>query len=508
MRTSDTVIRHDLIVVGGGPGGYASALYGAAAGLDVALVEERKLGGTCLHVGCIPAKDLLETASVYRAVANAGEFGVNVEKPAEIDWSAVMARKQRIIDRLMGGLSSLLRQRGVTFYDGTGSIRGPGIVRVIRGQTETQGHDDVAMSADASTDMAITAPGVRSDVSITAPALILATGSLPRTIPGFPVDGRIVMTSDELLSLSALPRSAAVIGGGAIGCEFASMMGDLGVRVTVLEALPHILNGCDADVAKVVLRSFRKRRIAVHTDVTVSGHQPRPDGTGTSVRFGRRGRDAPTGSREIDVDLVVVAVGRKPRTEGLGLGQADVSIDSRGFVIVDGRCRTSAEAIWAVGDVIDTPQLAHTAFAEGILAVRDVLGENPAPLDYHGMPWCIYSHPEVAFAGHTEESAAAAGYAVVASAHRHTANGRALILGETDGIVKVIAQKRADGTAGRILGVHMAGPWVTEQLGQGYLAVNWEAEVDDVAAFIQPHPTMSELFGEAALSLTGRGLHG
>lgn len=466
--------RHDVIVIGGGPGGYAAALYGTAAGLDVAVVEKSKLGGTCLHVGCIPAKELLEAASVYRTVERAEEFGVIGGAPS-LDWSVVLGRKQRVIDQLTAGLSTLLSQRKVTVYEGVGSISGPGTV-------------------------AVTPSSGESPQTIAAQSVILASGSAPRTIPGFDVDGRIVVTSDELFFMPGLPGSAAVIGGGAIGCEFASMMGDLGVDVTILEALPDILAGCDADVAKVVRRSFRKRGIKVHTGVTVHGHEPRADGSGTVVAFGR--------DRHADVDMVVVAVGRRPRTEGLGLDGAGVAVDARGFVEVNGRCRTSASNVWAVGDVVDTPQLAHTAFAEGMLAIADILGEDPEPLDYHGTPWCIYCHPEVAFAGHTEASATDAGYEVVTSTHRHMGNGRAQILGETEGLVKVIAEKRADGTGGRILGVHMAGPWVTEQLGQAYLAVNWEATVSDVARLIQPHPTMSELFGEAALSLTGRSLHG
>ena len=465
---------HEVIVIGGGPGGYAAALYGAAAGLNIAVVENNKLGGTCLHVGCIPAKELLEAASVYRAVQHAGEFGVLAGEPS-IDWSVVLGRKQKVIDQLVAGVSGLLKHRKVTVYSGTGSVSGPGTVSVDPGDGEPS-------------------------QTLSAESIIIASGSVPRTIPGFEVDGKIVVTSDELFFMESLPASAAVIGGGAIGCEFASMMGDLGVDVTVLEALPNILTGCDADVAKVVRRSFRKRGIKVHTKVTVEGHEPRSDGSGTVVTF--------AGDRSVDVDVVVVAVGRRPRTEGLGLAEGGVVLSDRGFIATDNRCRTSVPGIWAVGDVVDTPQLAHTAFAEGMLAVCDILGEAPEPLDYHGTPWCIYCHPEVAFAGHTEESAKAAGYEVVTSTHRHIGNGRAQILGETDGLVKVIAEKNADGTGGRILGVHMAGPWVTEQLGQAYLAVNWEATVSEVARLIQPHPTMSELFGEAALSLTGRSLHG
>ena len=465
-------IQHDVIVIGGGPAGYAAALYGAGIGLSAGLVEKGALGGTCLHVGCIPAKELLETAHVFRTVSHAGDFGVNTSEPA-LDWAVTMTRKQTIIDQLVGGLSSMLKGRKVTVYNGIGTL---GADRVV------------SVSGEGSTQ------------TLTAPAVILATGSLPRTIPGFEVDGEFVMTSDELLSIEALPESAAVIGGGAIGCEFASMMGDLGVDVTVIEALPQILTGCDRDAAKVVARSFKKRGITVHTSAMVHGHSPDPSGSHTTVMFGD--------GDSVDVDVVVVSVGRRPNSDLLGLGGTAVTVDERGFVQVDDRCRTAEPGVWAVGDLIDTPQLAHVAFAEGMLAINDSLGEKPSPLDHHGTPWCIYCHPEVAFAGHTEESAIAAGYEVATSSRRFIGNGRAKIVGDTDGIVKVIAEKQADGTGGQILGVHMVGPWVTEQLGQAYLAVNWEATVDDVASFIQPHPTMSELFGESVLALTGRSLHG
>ena len=460
-----------MIVIGGGPGGYAAALYGAGIGLDVGLVEKGPIGGTCLHVGCIPAKELLETAHVFRTVSEASEFGVNSSEPT-LDWSVTMARKQAVIDQLAGGVTSLLKGRKVTIYNGTGTL---------------------------GADHTVTVTGGDESATISAPAVILATGSLPRTIPGFEVDGNFVMTSDELLSIESLPASAAVIGGGAIGCEFASMMGDLGVDVTILEAMPQILAGCDPDATKVVGRAFKKRGITVRTGVMVQGHTPDPSGSHTTVSFGE--------GETIDVEKIIVSVGRRPFADLLGLDGTLVAVDERGFVSVDDRCRTAEPGVWAVGDLINTPQLAHVAFAEGMLAIRDILGEAPAPLDHHGTPWCIYCQPEVAFAGHTEESAQEAGFEVVTSSHRFIGNARAKIVGETDGIVKVIAERRPDGTGGRILGVHMVGPWVTEQLGQGYLAVNWEATVDEVAAFIQPHPTMSELFGETVMSLTGRSLH-
>jgi dihydrolipoamide dehydrogenase len=328
--------------------------------------------------------------------------------------------------------------------------------------------------------------------------VILASGSVPRTIPGFDIDGELVVTSDEMTKDRTLPKTAVVIGGGAIGCEFASMMSDLGTEVTILEALPKILPGLDNDVAKIVERSFKKRGIAIHTGVEVTGHEPGKGGT--SVQFG----DGQT----VEVERVVVSVGRRPLSDSLGLDGTGVEVDERGFVKVDERCRTTLEGVWAVGDLVATPQLAHVGFAEAIVAIQDILQEDPVPVDYDRVPWCIYCHPEVAFAGLSEEAAKDAGLDVVTVKHRYGGNGRALIIGEADGLVKIIAEKDADGNAGRILGVHMVGPWVTEQLGQGYLAVNWEATVDEVAHFVQPHPSLSENFGEAVMALTGRGLHG
>ncbi len=467
---------HDVVIIGGGPGGYAAALYGASAGLDIGMIENNKVGGTCLHVGCIPAKELLETAATYRHVANAKEFGVLSDQPG-LDWSVTMDRKQKVVDQLYKGLASLLKGRKVTTYLGTGTLR-PGKVVAVSG-------------------------GESGDVELTADAIILASGSVPRTIPGFDVDGKLVVTSDELLSIDQLPGSAVVIGGGAIGCEFASMMSDLGTKVSILEALPKILPGCDSDITQQVLRAFKKRGIDVRTGVAVTGHVPNKKGKGTTVQFGE--------GESIEVDLVVMSVGRRPYSDSLGLDKAEsaVVVDQRGFVEVDERCRTADDGIYAVGDVIATPQLAHVGFAEGICVIKDILGEDPVPVDYGKVPWCIYCHPEVAFAGYSEDAAKEAGYDVVTSKHRYIGNGRALIIGEPDGMVKIIAERDPiTGNGGRILGVHMVGPWVTEQLGMGYLSVNWEATVDEVAQFIQPHPSLSELFGESVLAMTGRSLHG
>lgn len=465
-----TAEHFDVVVIGGGPGGYAAALYGASAGLNCALIEKRWIGGTCLNVGCIPAKELLETAHVHRTVTEAAAFGINVGEP-QLDWSVSLQRKQAVVDELVGGVTTLLRGRKVTIYDGHGRLHAGRRVTVSGGES--------------------------GDVEITGDAVIVASGSVTRTIPGFEVDGSIVMTSDEVLSMPEVPGTAVVIGGGAIGCEFASMMSDLGSQVTILEALPKILPGVDKDATSMVERSFRKRGIEVRTGVRVTGHEPDQGGTVVQIE----------GGEPIKTDVVVVSVGRRPNTDDLGLDGTAVTIDEQGFVVVDEYCRTGEPGVWAVGDCIATPALAHVGFAEAILAITDILGEDAVPIDYGRVPWGIYCRPEVAFAGHTEDSAKEAGYEVVTARHRFSANSRAKIIGDQEGLVKVIAVKEPDGRAGQILGVHMVGPWVTEQLGQGYLAVNWEATVDEVAQFIQPHPTLSELFGETILHLTGRRLH-
>ncbi len=461
---------HDVVVVGGGPGGYAAALYGAAAGLDVALVEKSRLGGTCLHVGCIPAKELLETAAVYRTVAHAEQFGIAAGSPT-VDMAASQERKARIVEQLHKGVGKLLESRQVTLVDGWGSLGDDRSVAVSGGES--------------------------GDMTLVANHVIAATGSVPRTLPGFEVDGERVLTSDELLAITDLPERVAIIGGGAIGMEFASMLADLGSEVTVLEALPRILMGADDDVVKMLTRAFKKRKIGIRTGVGVSGCRRVAGGVELEV----------DGSDALTADAVVLCVGRRPFTDGLGLDALGAEVDEGGYVVVDEHCQTAVPGVYAVGDVIRTPQLAHVAFAEAIMVVKHLLGESPPPVDYERVPWAIYCHPEVAFVGHTEASAKEAGLDVVTSMHRFMGNGRAMIVGETDGLVKVIAERSDNGAAGRILGVHMVGPWVTEQLGQGYLAVNWEATAAEVAEFVQPHPTMSELFGETALSLTGRALH-
>jgi dihydrolipoamide dehydrogenase len=458
----------DVVILGGGPGGYAAALYGAAAGLSIGMIEEARVGGTCLHRGCIPAKELLQTAEVVRTVAGAKEFGVEAGQPV-LDLSVSQQRKQQVIDRLTKGLESVLKSRKVVTFNGTGTVvdAAARTLRVDDG-TEIFGRK----------------------------ALLLATGSSPRSLPGFDFDGERILSSDHVLTIDTVPARVAVIGGGAIGCEFASFLGDVGSDVTVLEALPQILTGVDKDAADVVVRAFKKRGIKVQTGVKVNGADR--TGDGVTVRY-----DAGQGETELAVDLVVVSVGRFPRSQNIGLEGSGVEVDQRGFVTVDGLMHTSVPGVYAVGDLVATPQLAHVGFAEAIITIKAILGEPVVPMDYGKVPWGIYCHPEVAFCGLTEAQAKEQGYDIRTSTHRFMGNGRALIIGESDGIVKVVAEK-----GGPILGVHIAGPWATELLAEGYLAVNWEALPEEVAAFVHPHPTLSEVFGETALSLTGRSLHG
>jgi len=460
----------DLVVVGGGPGGYAAAFYAASAGMKVALVEKDTIGGTCLNRGCIPAKAFLESAAVFRHVAHAKDFGVEASAPS-VNFAVTQARKQTIVNGLVKGLTGLTKSKKVTYLLGTGSLGA--------GRTVT------VKSSDGSSKQLVGAN------------VILAAGSVPRTIPGFAVGGPI-MTSDEVLALDKIPSRIAVIGGGAIGCEFASCFADLGASVTILEGLPKILPGLDPDVANVVVKSFKKKNIDIRTGVKVTGHVPTSSG-GTVVSFGD--------GESLEVDAVVVSVGRRPYADELGLAGTKVKVSERGFVEVDEFCRTGEPNVYAVGDLIATAQLAHVAYAEAIVAVKHLRGEKVYPVMYDRVPWAIYCHPEVAWAGPSEDEARAKGHDVVIAKHQFRANSRAMILGETDGLVKVIAKKNADGSAGQVLGVHMVGPWVTEQLSGGYLAVNWEATVDEIAEFIQPHPSLTELFGETVLSLTGRSIN-
>ena len=454
------------MVLGGGPAGYATALYGAAAGLNIALVEERRVGGTCLHRGCIPAKELLQTAEVLRTVQRAAEYGIDAGVPS-LDLGRAQVRKQSVVDRITKGLESLLAGRKVTVVPGRGELVDPRTVRVTNDAEVTE---------------------------LTGGNVVIATGSEARSLPGLDFDGTRILSSDHVLELDELPPRVAIIGGGVVGCEFASMLVDMGSTVTMIEALPRILAGTDVDAGNVVARSFRKRGVNVHTDARVTGIE----GARELVVAWEAGDTAHSET----VDVVIVSVGRAPITANIGLEGAGVQVDTRGFVVVDGQMRTNIDGVYAAGDVVDTPALAHVAFSEAIVLVKTILGEPAAPVDYQKVPWVIYTQPEVAFCGLTEEQARERFGEIEVATQRFGGDARAVIIGETDGLVKLVSN--ADGT---LVGVHVAGPWATELLGEGYLSVNWEANAADLAALVHPHPTLGEMIGEAAMALTGRRLH-
>ncbi len=463
--------RFDVVVVGGGPGGYAAALYGTGVGLKVALVEADRPGGTCLLRGCIPAKAILQTAEVWRHVNSAGDYGVSLENPA-LDWAASNKRQAKIVERQVKGLSGLLKQKGVTVIDGFGTL-------VEAGHVEVQ--------TDSGTQ------------SVYGDAVVICSGSVPRSIPGFDFDGRMVISSDTALFLQELPQSCAIIGAGAIGVEFASCFADTGVEVLLLEALDGVLPGADKDVSAHLAKELKRRGVDVRVGARVKSHRPASTEGLETLIFEHGGEEY-----EADVETILVSVGRGPKTDSMNLAEAGVALDERGFITVDQNMRTSLDGVWAVGDCVPTAALAHVAYAEAMVAIRDILGEDPMPIDYDKVPWGIYCHPEVGFAGFTEKQARDRGYNVRSAKHSYGGNGRALIIDDNRGFVKLVS----DADTGVLLGIHVIGPWATEQMVEGYIAINWEATAAELAHFIHPHPTLSEVIGETAMALTGRGLHG
>ena len=456
---------YDVAIIGGGPGGYAAALYAHNFGLSVVLIEKDEIGGTCLHRGCIPAKSWLQTAEVFTGVAGAAEFGVLASEP-NLDWAAARDRKNRIVGQLVKGLGGLLRGRKVDVVAGAGRLAPPGGV--------------VVTAAD------------RSEQRIEAANIILATGSVPRTIPGYRIDGERIVTSDHALDWGRRPERVAVIGAGAIGCEFASLLVDLGSTVHLFEMLDQILPGTDLDGAKVLDRALRRRGVGVHTDTAVG-----------PPTFTAEGVVVPFGEESVTVDVVLVSVGRAPVIEGIGLGATRVEIED-GFITVDPATMATAEpGVYAVGDIVAvTPQLAHAAFAEAMAAITHIATGSAAPVDPRAIPLIVYTHPEVASVGLTEEAARAAGYEVQTHSHGFGGVARAMIQGQNQGTVKIVSE-----VDGPILGATVAGPQAGELIHELMFAVGWEAMPSEAAAFVHAHPTLAEAIGESLLSASGRSLH-
>lgn len=448
----------DLVILGGGSGGYACALRAAELGLSVTLIEEAELGGTCLHRGCIPTKALLHSAEVADTARESSSFGVNTTLDG-IDMPAVLAYKNGVVARLYKGLQGLVKARKVNYVQGTGTLVDATTVRVdgtdYRGTT-----------------------------------VVLGTGSYARTLPGLEIGGRI-MTSDQALNFPEVPKSAIVLGGGVIGVEFASIWRSFGADVTIVEALPRLVAAEDAACSKVLERTFRKRGIAFHTGTKFASATQDDSGVTVTLEDGT----------VLTAELLLVAVGRGPRTEGLGFAEAGITMD-RGFVLTDDRLRTSVPSIRAVGDIVPGLQLAHRGFAQGIFVAEDIAGLNPRTIDESGIPRVTYCEPEVASVGLNEDVAKERyGSEVVSYEYNLGGNGKSQIL-MTNGFVKLVALKD-----GPVIGIHMVGSRAGELIGEAQLIVNWQAEADDVAALIHAHPTQNEALGEAHLALAGKPLH-
>jgi dihydrolipoamide dehydrogenase len=448
----------DLVILGGGAGGYAAALRAAELGLSVVLVEKDKLGGTCLHRGCIPTKALLHSGEIADAAREGEQFGVKTSL-AGIDMDGVNAYKDGVVSRLHKGLQGLIKSRGITYVEGEGRLVSPTAVQA-GGQTYEGRH------------------------------VLLATGSYARTLPGVEIDGTKVITSDHALRLDRVPASAIVLGGGVIGCEFASAWTSFGVDVTIVEALPHLVPLEDESSSKLLERAFRRRTIGFELSSKVTSVRTTEDGVRVELENGKA----------LEAELLLVAVGRGPVSEGLGYEEAGVAID-RGYVLVDDLCRTNVPTISAVGDLIPTLQLAHVGFAEGILVAERLAGLDVRPIDYAGVPRITYSDPEVASVGLTEAQARERHGDVRTLTYDLAGNGRSQIL-KTAGAVKLV-----QAPDGPVVGVHIVGSRVGELIAEAQLIYNWEALPDEVAALIHPHPTQSEAVGEAHLALAGKPLH-
>jgi dihydrolipoamide dehydrogenase len=451
---------YDLVVLGGGSGGYAAALRAAELGLTVALVEREKVGGTCLHKGCIPTKALLHAGEVADSARESANFGVNATFEG-IDVAKVHAYKDKVVDKLYKGLAGLIKSRKIEVVAGSGRLTSPTTVEVD------------------------------GNVLTATKAVVLATGSVPKSLPGLEIDGTQVITSDEALRLDRVPRSAVILGAGAIGCEFASVWKSFGAEeITIVEALPHLVPLEEESSSKLLERAFRKRGIAFELGARFAGVKATDNGVTVSLESGKT----------IDAELLLVAVGRGPVSSGLGYEEAGVTLD-RGYVVVDAYCRTSVPGVYAVGDLIPTLQLAHVGFAEGILVAEHVAGLDPKPIDYDGVPRVTYSEPEVASVGITSATAKARGLDVTTLTYDLAGNGKSQIL-QTAGAVTLVAVKD-----GPVVGIHLVGSRVGELIAEAQLITNWEAYADDVAQLIHPHPTMSEAVGEAHLALAGKPLH-
>jgi dihydrolipoamide dehydrogenase len=451
----------DLVVLGGGSGGYACALRAAELGMSVVLIERDKLGGTCLHYGCIPTKALLHAAEVADNAREGDKIGVK-SSLAGIDMAGVNSYKDGVIAKLYKGLQGLVKSRKITLVDGTGRFEGPNTVVV-------------------------------GDDRYVGKKVVLATGSYSRSLPGLDIGGRII-TSTDAIRLDEVPERVVVLGGGVIGVEFASVFKSFGAEVTVVEALPRLVPNEDEFASKLLERAFRRRKIAFKTGVKFTGAKQTDESVTISLESGE----------ELEADYLLVAVGRGPNTANSGFEEAGVTME-RGFVLTDERLRTNLPDVYAVGDIVPGLQLAHRGFAQGIFIAEDIAGLNPPVIDETGIPRVTYCEPEVASVGLTEAQAKERYGEIQTLTYDLAGNGKSQIL-QTQGAIKLI-KSGAEGTEGPVVGIHMVGARVGELIGEAQLVYNWDAQAEDVAALVHAHPTQNEAFGEAHLALAGKPLH-
>ncbi len=466
--------QYDVVVLGGGTGGYVAAIRAAQLGKSVAIVERDKLGGTCLHRGCIPTKALLRSAELAHAMRESESFGITAGS-VSVHFPKVLERKQNIVDQLHKGVQFLMKKNKIDVYTGNGRVIGPSIFSPRSGA------------------VAVELPDGETENLVPA-QLILATGSRPRQLPGLETDGELILNSDHALQMETLPRTILIIGGGVIGVEWASLLHDFGVEVTIVEYGPRLVPYEDADVSKELERLFKKRGIKVITGAQVLAETVVKDGQGVTLKAERNGE-----MLELGCERVLVSVGRQANVEGLGLENTDVKVE-RGVIRVNEWMQTAESHIYAIGDVIGGMQLAHAASHEGILAVEHFAGMKPAGYADHLIPRCVYGRPEIASVGWTEVQAMEKGYAVKTGKFSFKALGKALVHGDADGFVKVVADKES----GDILGVHMIGAQVTDLISEAALAQLLNATPWEVGSVIHPHPTMSEALAEAMLAVDGR----
>jgi dihydrolipoamide dehydrogenase len=476
MADSDTDF--DLIVLGAGTGGYSAAFRASQLGMRVALVDQARIGGTCLHVGCIPTKALLESAEFYARVRKARDFGIQIEGSPAFDYPAVAARRDQVVKRMWTGLRGLVDKNKVTWVAGRGRLEGPQTVRAA-----LVGEDGK--------------PGAGERV-LHASNVILATGSRVKSLPGLVPDGSRIITSDDVTTKADLPRSIGIVGAGAVGSEFASMYHDLGMSVTLLEYLPTVVPLEDRDVSAALQRSFVRRGISVVTNARFDTSAVKVGRDGVTLTVGPEGGTAD----ELKVDQLLVATGRAPNSEEIGLETTNVELD-HGFVKVDGWMRTAEAHVYAIGDLVGGLMLAHVAAHEGLTAVHDIAGESPEPIDYDHQPRATYTRPQVASIGLTEQQCEERGIAIKKGVFNFAADAKAVIVGETEGFAKVIA----DATTDEVLGVHVFGPSATDLIAEAALGMTLEATAWEIGLATHPHPTLAEVVGEAAMAVAGRQIN-